>query len=225
MKRELGTKSISALPLTDVPPNDPQGSRDEWLKAPSSLKTSERARLEIRLNLRQLKADLVQSLETMAKAHPPTQGNLADLPQAYDAVADAYLEAVDTFLQDHPGARPLLGSRNFIADATGLQDEFNAPWCADWAGDMLKSVAHSIPPSSPASKLFRFEWGQTHASWSREHNYLIVYPYGHPPKFPAADGDTGLLLFDPWRTILPQAYFPKSGGRWYETPSNLGLKR
>jgi hypothetical protein len=213
--------------LEDIPRLD-DFERPSWKEAPKGFRQSETARLELRLNLKKLKVDIVERLLAMLRAHPPLPKPKVDLKEAAEDVADAYLRAVDDFLRTHPGARPKLGSRNFIADAAGLQDEFNSPWCADWAGAMLKAMGEAFPGGHRVNEVFRFDWAQSHAKglgvFPIQHNFVLVRPVGRPPQFPIEKATSSMTLLDPWRTILPKAYFPNPDGKWYENPTNDGVQ-
>ncbi len=225
-RKALAAQIVAIHPLDKLPKLE--GPTGEWIEPAADLSAAEHARLVLRLNLKRLKRDLIQQLETMLAINPPDPKPEVDVAAAIEKLADVYLRAVDEFLATHPGAKPQLGSRNLVADAVGLQDEFNAPWCADWAAAMLQSTFQKIPGNDPIHQVFRFEWGQAHAKFASifpiQHNFMIVRPVGRPARFPLNPKDKSALMFDPWRTLNPRAYFANPKGRWYENPTNTGLE-
>ncbi len=124
-------------------PNARTGSLDEYRPVISDAKL---ARINIRANLLSLKQKIVTEVYLMLKETTPVdplingQPSLQELVNASNEIADTYIRAVDTFLKDHPGARPKLGARNAVLDATGISNERNAPWCADWAPAMVTAM-------------------------------------------------------------------------------------
>lgn len=213
---------VSELPLvhsTDEAPN--------WKSAQGELTAAQRARANLRLNIHSLKIDIVKKVMEMFRLHPPREivTSPQELLEAANGVADVYLRAVDRFLESHPGARPKLGHRNLVANLVGLQNEKNAPWCADWAKEMVLAFAN-LPYFHPTSRLLRSNWAQSHSSilgYPIEHNYLAIYPHGNPPELPARKWESSILLLDPWRDLLPRVYFP-GGEEWYGHTTNLGAQ-
>lgn len=186
----------------------------------SKLTKAQLARYSIRLNLARFKAQIIQDvLELFKQNLPKSKPTESSELEIANELADAYIAIVDTFLKDHPGAKPNLGKR---IEFLGLQNEFNAPWCADWAQGVLQGLMDRFPPSHPINKWLRFEWAQFK---SPEHNFIIIYPRGYPPKMPPEKNSRTLLLLDPWQTIKPHTYFPGDptwlGG---SVPTNLGIE-
>lgn len=156
-QKEFATRLIQTHSLTTLPKLD-DSKPGPWVEVTSGLTPAESARATLRLNLKSVKQGIIEKLEDMLAENPPLPTPSIDPREATEALADIYIRAVDEFLATHPGAKPKLGSRNIIADATGLQNEFNAPWCADWAAGMMKSVLDDIPGSHPINQVFRFDW-------------------------------------------------------------------
>jgi len=135
---------------------------------------------------------------------------------AANEVADVYIRAVDRFLRDHPGALPELGTRNWVADKIGIQNVRNAPWCADWAQNMVGAMQQGVLDGElpTALHIISFSGGQAYDPGrviDLEHNFLIVRPRGYEIQFSQVGGnfvDPVILLFDPWRELLPRAYAP-----------------
>lgn len=200
-------------------PNARTGSADErrpWI-TPAQL-----ARINIRVNLLSLKQDIVTEVFRMLRDTTPVGPGIPakpdrkDLEQAANDIADAYIRAVDRFLKDHPGAKPRLGARNAIADAMGLQNEVNAPWCADWVGPIHSAI---IDVKSKYIGVDHGQYKEKGLIWDTEHNFAIVRPRGYTPKF-LPTLDPVILLFDPWRDLLPRVYHPSQRQDKMYAPTN-----
>lgn len=188
------------------------------------------ARINIRANLLNLKQRIVTEVFLMLMKEPPKHPSIKDdssmdtfdrnlkrskeYEEQANLIADAYIRAVDQFLKDHPGAGPMLGSRNMVADKLGIQNEKNAPWCADWTPAMTSALI------DVRSNYVSIQWGQWKKSGivDLEHNFAIVKPFGHQTQFlPALDSI--ILLFDPWRDLLPRVYHPTNEDNF--APTNI----
>ncbi len=162
------------------------------------------ARISIRINLVALKTDIVNEVFNMLKTTTPVfpgAGKLTDkdYAQAANQVADRYIRAVDDFLATHPGAKPKLGKRTPILEKFGIETAVTAPWCADWAQAMTQELFG-------VNRMIGTDWGQW-KSGGAEHNFLIVRSKGYLPTYPAKE-TTNILLFDPWRDLLPRVFKP-----------------
>jgi len=124
--------------------------------------------------------------------------------------ANDLIRMVDLFLRSHPGARPALGQRNAVGNLVGAQNRFSHPWCADWAEamDAWISVAINAPARNhPSLPYIRLQWGQ--ANNNGQHNFIVMSPVGHNIQLSTpgnAAVDPVILLFDPWRDLLPRFY-------------------
>jgi len=172
------------------------------------------ARINIRVNLLHLKQGLVDGIFNMVMNNPARDVDFDPDPVAAMAnrTADELIRMVDLFLRTHSGARPEQGQRNWVANAFGLQNRLNAPWCADWAGAMSAWTDQVIVfrgEEHPANHYLEFRWGQ--ANNNGQHNFLTIMPQGHQIQFsrPGNDAvDPVILLFDPWRELMPRLYRP-----------------
>jgi len=224
--KEAYAKSLLPLFLGDIPRLGEEKSPD-WVRGPSGLTPAQKSRVEIRLNLKRLKRHIVSYLEEMLSKNPPIPAADAEAGEVCEIVADWYIRSVDDFLRTHPGARPELGHRNFVANLVGLQNEFNSPWCADWAAGMITAL-DDLPEAARVHQYFRFGWAQTHSRaagvFPIQHNYLMVRVAGYPEEFPMDPEKRRAALFDPWRSTLPLVYYPNPDGKWYENPTNTGVE-
>lgn len=105
---------------------------------------------------------------------------------------------------------PLVYNRDLQKGKVALCD---APWCADWAEGMHNAIASARTRNPMANLLLVFDWGQAIATGAGEnqHNFIIVRPRGHQVQFsrPGNDAvDQRILLFDPWRELIPKVYAP-----------------
>jgi hypothetical protein len=102
-------------------------------------------------------------------------------------------------------------------DKLGIENEFNAPWCDDWARFMLDKLTDVLSERVVIggkevllSTLLRFEKVQTNWPGGYQHNYVILRPYGHQLNKTASPDDHGanphILFFDPWFSIYPDVY-------------------
>lgn len=129
-----------------------------------------------------------------------------------------YVEGVLEFLRTRKNANPMQGQRNAILDYTGIQNEFNHPWCDDWArfvneyiGKKLRDPNEGSIASNEAGNVLlkdiivveRYYWTKD----GREHNYNGIRPSGYIPEN-SLSKDNGIVLLDPWITLLPIAYWP-----------------
>ena len=132
------------------------------------------------------------------------------------SLSKIYVDAVDEFLRTRRGAAPEQGSRNAILDFLGVSNEFNHPWCDDWArfvnqyvGDRLNDrrftveIGDSEMSLGSIIRIDRYYW----CSGGHEHNYNGIRPWGYQPTEPPTR-DNGVLLLDPWLTLLPLSYWP-----------------
>jgi hypothetical protein len=188
------------------------------------------ARIHLRVNLIHLKQHLVDSFYNMVVNNPPsgrqwTEEDRRDIANAMNRTADDLIRMVDLFLRTHPGAKPSLDSRHW------WQNRFSAPWCADWAGAMrawITAVITSRGPQHPANRYLQFEWGQAN-HMGYQHNFIIIKPSGHTVQLSTPENDAvdrKILLFDPWRDLLPRAY-PATpwSQRPYATPTKVPQAR
>lgn len=98
-----------------------------------------------------------------------------------------------------------------MADAIGLQDEVNNPWCADWAKYMLGAADEMIDtPVTFAGQekrlggILRFKGLQYRSYWY-QHNFIGIYPDDGKIVSPPSRRPE-LLIFDPWIRIRPDVY-------------------
>ena len=171
------------------------------------------ARINIRANLVNLKQGLVNRIYNMVINNPPAGVAIvnADVAAMANRTADDLIRMTDLFLRTHPGARPELGTRNYVANAFEWQNRFSHPWCADWTGAMMAWI-HTVirDRQHPANTYLEFDFGQANSTVILQHNFVIVRPRNYaiqltsPWLSPAAD--PVVLLFDPWRELLPIAY-------------------
>jgi hypothetical protein len=235
------TFRLEAIPL--LSPNSPaprfvrierdRAGRFGW----ASVTPAQLARISLRVNLIHLKQNLLDSLYNMVINNPPagrqwTEQERREIASAMNRTADDLIRMVDLFLRTHPGARPGLGQRGVRIRGTDfmLHDpgRFDAPWCADWAEAMdtwSYLVIRSRGPRHPANRYLQFAWGQSNNN-GQQHNFLMIMPAGYlqnglrlsEPGNPAVD--PVILLFDPWRELLPRVYRPTpltDGGTWAPT--------
>jgi hypothetical protein len=191
--------SVSARPGTGYPPSGGLGERAEESHLRAALVGTDAA---TRAHAHQ--AD-EQVFDMLKKTPPVVPGapklTERDYVQAANQVADRYIRTVDEFLASHPGAKPKLGKRTNILDKLGVANAVTAPWCADWAEAMTREMAN-------ANRLIGTDWGQWKAG-DAEHNFLLVRSFGFLPTYPIKDPATNILLFDPWRDLLPRVYKPE----------------
>ncbi len=245
-RRDVAQDAIAALDTTfrleTIPvlrPNDPAprwiqigrdraatGLFDGGLVFGGIATPAQLARIHLRVNLIYLKQHLVDRLYNMVVNNPPagrqwTEEDRRDIANATNRTADDLIRMVDLFLRTHPGAKPSLDTRHW------WQDRFSAPWCADWAGAMrawITAVITSRGPQHPANRYLQFEWGQANHK-GYQHNFIIVKPSGHTVQLSTPENETvdrKILLFDPWRDLLPRAY-PATpwSQRPYATPTKV----
>ena len=96
-----------------------------------------------------------------------------------------------------------MGERSKLLDFLGWQNEFNAPWCAEWAAEMTRVLTRID------NNYITVVWGQWNGD-GLQHNFMIIKSRGHQTQF-LPKVDPVILLFDPWRDLLPRVYRPKSG--------------
>lgn len=212
----------SKLPLTGIP----SVSHKEEVLTPTifhfqNLPPAEEARLNIRLNLHFLKQDLVKKfmqlfLESPPKLFSPQTGAVlvtdnAFLEKTANHLADIYITAVDTFLKEHPGAKPQLDRRRFLLDQLGIQNATNAPWCADWAVGMSTALGDAIYQDKEMRNLLRVSLAQSIDPMDHyQHNFVVLIPRGYDP-LPEGKSTKKVLILDPWVNLLPIAYPPADG--------------
>ncbi len=228
---------IVASDLSDHGPMCGDSVSDEMFQFGARLSMSQKARLKIRLMLKDLKIHIIEKLMELLRQNPPTklgstvkQLNIDEKLwlEASNQLADTYIRAVDLFLETHPGAMPRLGKRGLVFDLLGIQNAKNTPWCADWASFILEYLDDNISVDSVVNKIFRIAGGQQDYpertdAW-RQHNFVVVYPSGRSISIPLTD-ENQVIALDPWRTILPKAHFlnfddPETG---YYTLTNFGF--
>ncbi len=167
------------------------------------------ARINIRVNLVNLKQGLVNRIYNMVTTYPPPGVVIVNAAVASMAnrTANDLIRMTDLFLKTHPGARPELGARS------RWTNRFAAPWCADWTGAMKAWTWARITflaAQHPANQYIQFPWGQASAG-PLEHNFLIIKPYNYAVQMSSTLNttlDPVVQLFDPWRELLPIAYSP-----------------
>ena len=193
------------------------------------------ARINIRANLVAFKQQIVNAVVRMLQNTAPVpphgvQATPAAFETAANEVADALIRATDEFMRTHPGARPSLGARNGFANLLGISNAQNAPWCGDWGPAMRDALfeAQRIGQLNTARNFIRFLPGQAFDPglvYDLEHNFIIIAPAGHSIRFstPGNDAvDTGILIFDPWRELIPTPYVPTPWSQQpRRTPTNL----
>jgi hypothetical protein len=229
-RRDVVQEAIASLDTTfrleTIPvlsPNDPAPRFIEigsdraagWLNGGIAT-PAQLAHIQLRVNLIHLKQNLVNSLYNMVVNNPPdgqrwTEQDRRNIAIAMNRAADDLIRMVDLFLRTHPGARPSLGSRHW------WQDRFSAPWCADWAEAMDAWISTAIVDprrKHPAARYIEFEWGQYHQEGiirDDQHNFIIIKPALHRVQLSRPGNaaiDPVILLFDPWRDLLPRVYRP-----------------
>jgi len=227
------TFRLEAIPL--LSPNSPaprfvriERDRAGWFGG-ASVTPAQLARISLRVNLIHLKQNLLDSLYNMVINNPPagrqwTEQERREIASAMNRTADDLIRMVDLFLRTHPGARPGLGQRGVRIRGTDfmLHDpgRFDAPWCADWAEAMATWIECVIGmrPGHPANRYLQFRWGQSNNNG--QHNFIMIAPLGYMQEDPPRPGqntlsvvgnawvDPVILLFDPWRELLPRVYRP-----------------
>jgi RHS repeat-associated protein len=186
------------------------------------------ARINIRVNLLYYKEHIVRSVYDTLKAGAPTTvckgekdgepilgvPTLADYEAAANDIADVYIRAVDAFFKEHYGARPMLESRGWARIDFG--NKYSAPWCADWAAAMYKALYENTKISNPPAnlstrKLLTISFAQ-YRGRGYQHNFVIVYPVTYTPDLSGIDKT--ILIFDPWRDLLPRVYHSPNTQTW-----------
>lgn len=194
---------------------------------------AELARINIRVNLLSLKQSIVTAVVLMLKStqpaqkaalHPEEKIQPLDLShknyeRIANSLADDYIRGTDSFLRDHPGARPSLGQRRWLLDATGIQNEFNAPWCADWAPYMQQKLNKGSNDPNQFNDYLKVEFMQWN-SGGFQHNFQMVRPVGYAIKV-LPEIDNVAVIFDPWRDLLPRVY---SASKTSFAPTNIYVK-
>ncbi len=196
-------------------------------------KPADVARINIRVNLQNLKQELVNEFNNLLTANPPKEqdGTVIPLTAAEkktnaNKLADLYIKTVDNFLNTHPGA-VRKQFRFAVLQWFGIQNDANCPNCDTWAtaiqggvdtgGIMADSSAN---PSDPVlNNLYDARRAQYHGIVS-EHNFLAVFSkdYTMPPNEPGGFGGyiapanmtaaikAKVLLLDPWQDLLPRVF-------------------
>ena len=178
-------------------------------------KFSEAARLQIRVNLQNLKQDIVDKVDALLQATPPRSGGqpvtltAAQRADAANRFADIYIRAVDDFLRTHPGAKASLGARNTFLNWLGLSNEYTDPWCADWALGMFQNVVYAV--RNPANQIHQvLDGADAQATWgsgAHEHNWVVIYPKETIPAeslTPTQAMQDKMLYADPWPSLMPK---------------------
>lgn len=239
VKKDQLKDLLEEFPMSSIPAVPAEGLEMKYPEPLSALEltAAEKARLNIRTNLKYYKSKLVKRFMQLVKKYPPkrpafekkspTDSDVitdeALLLTASNKLADAYIKGVDKFLKTHHGARPYLGSRN-----EPEEDEFSAPWCADWATGISDHLSDAVFSDKDIRKVFGTSYAQYHSEGRRydtavgsQHNYNVVYPVGHrPPEMDHANAHA--IIIDPWKTITPEIYETSSGT--YEI-TNLGVRQ
>ncbi|MGQ9915522.1 MAG: hypothetical protein ACUVQQ_14365, partial [Thermogutta sp.] len=183
----------------------------------------------------ELTQDIIRKVDDMLREYPPlVDGQPLILTQEQrriiaEIIADAYMAAVYEFLKTRPGARPKLGRRSWLLDRLGIQNEYNAPWCDDWATYIRDKLTNALLKTIPIDgkeirlgMLLKVERGQTNWPDGYQHNYVLIRPYGRPAvgaKTPEDhEANLHFLFFDPWFKILPIVYLPGD----YCAPDHFG---
>ena len=180
------------------------------------------ARLTMRARLQEIKQKIVDRVNTLLINVPsldPASNSPIPLTQTertsiVNAFADEYIRAVDAFLKEHYGARPMLGSRNLALNWTGHSNKFTDPWCADWAEGIHKELSSRIDDKPLLKKHFMVTDVQAFWPGGGQHNWVAVFPRGQVigmgPLTVTPTIRQKLIYLDPWRTLLPIAYVPTS---------------
>jgi hypothetical protein len=219
------TPNAAAPAFVQIAPDSsiPRSHARNWVPF---IRSNNLARINIRVNLINLKQGLVDGIYNMVMNNNP-QG----MPIDRDAVAamanrtaDDLIRMTDLFLRTHPGATSALGMRNAVGNFLGLQDRFSHPWCADWAEALDAWIGVSVrSPNHPASQFIELGWGQCNITG--QHNFIVIMPARYQPQMSRpgnAAVDPVILLFDPWRDLMPRLYRPvplTEGG--YTAPTNM----
>ncbi len=139
-------------------------------------------------------------------------------------VADRYIRAVDEFLGSHPGAKPTLGTRNYVLDYLGLANDINHPWCATWA-DFVHNKISTMPTADYGAafafgivevslEFHRVQWNKSSlpiAGIQIQHNWITVQSAGYPAlqtKTKAQLDGESVIYFDPWWDLSPRVRRP-----------------
>jgi hypothetical protein len=167
----------------------------------------------------------------MMKTTPPVGPQFKlNIPSDFDylmsanEIANTYIIAVDKFLRDYPGAAPQLGTRLEVplveSDETRAK---RAPWCADWSSAMVAALSNLQKSGRGGFWVVQSgQYNEARLVKDYQHNFAIVRPRGHTVQFlPAID--PVILLFDPWRDLLPRVYSATTGRG--NAPTNIGIAK
>jgi len=165
------------------------------------------ARSTIRLNVRPIKQSLVDTTSALFATHPPQHAGgqaftRSEMVALANSFADAYIRAVDRFLQEHPGASPGQGTRYPWENAT------NTPVCEDWQKGLLRLLLTDPAVKQGDLVLRAGEWGTERAG----HNVVMVFPRAHVASFDVSKQTSGgnaaypFIVLDPHWDILPRAF-------------------
>lgn len=230
--------ALETYHLGSIPHIDPRKNTAvpaEKIFASALVSESELARINLRYNLLSLKKQLVSSIFSMLKNNLPDDVRTGkpgeklqkctdegEFVTAANLIADAYIRAVDRFLKERL-AKAMCDRRNFVGDKLGFENEFNSPWCADWAGAIRDDLGSALthPSMKIVNSILTTDYAQYNDGY--QHNFVILKPRGHTvqllPKL-----DSGILILDPWRDLLPRAYTPSATKPWM-APTNIGPKQ
>jgi len=235
----------SRLDLPDVEPRDPSASRAgdiERVVPPNATWAKEDIEKHRRAYVQEIVDQVYGMLSKARKEGVESCADLTDedLKVVANAVAHAYIRAVYTFLDEHPGAKPKLGHR--IYPHNEKWNEFfrrHFPVCADWASAINQYVQTELQGTS-----IKLRNGKTRRLWNivaskhvqhgfpngNQHNFVIVYPYGL--DYAGGPLDTAIknatpanyLMFDPWFTIRPELFNPYEGDHVLPNRSSIGAE-
>jgi hypothetical protein len=189
------------------------------------------ARLYIEQNYRKIKDEIVGRLLQLLNEHPPKrpvptpdkQGTVSEeIPlteeqklEIASKVADAYINAVDKFLKNHPGAAPELARRWEIGETEFPQGPKDHPWCADWSLAIEADLRKAFDNDALIDSTLGLEMIQMNTD-GYQHNWNGIYSRGNKAAVP--DRKSGVVHLDPWHTITPDSYssseHPEEGTSW-----------
>jgi RHS repeat-associated protein len=199
----------------------------EVIKMP---KTAAQARAYIEEHRKSLIGTAAGKIDSMIKLTPPSKVPVLgdrDRNAIAVAVATVYVDAVVDQLREWPAATP---SNGF--DLDGFQEVWAGrdrtkaqvaedPVCADWAGSMTQRLRDGLKksitlPDTGEVRLDAFvrvahgqKWMVLMPIRTGEHNFPILYPTGHRPRYCNSDEH---LIVDVWVSLLPvlqdPGYYP-----------------
>ena len=221
----------SSIPLDSFSQTAPVGLDGTPIPPKSMPCNATEARLYIQENYRKIKDDIVGRLLLLLNEHPPKrpvptpdkQGVVWEpIPLTEDQkleiaskVADAYINAVDKFLKNHPGAAPELARRLEFGESGFPQGPKDHPWCADWQPGVFDDMANLFRKDELVNSTLGLESIQMNAN-GYQHNWNGIYTRGNKPAVP--NRKSGVVHLDPWHTITPDSYpsweHPEEGTNW-----------